>query len=167
MAAQQDDGTLVPEDVVQRTMTIVQEEGFPMVRFTEDAKAEILRRLPAGATYGEGGDHEAFHFNDQDVLVLLDFDRLEALGHLVDPGVPDPETPENVLRQNVIVLAEGPRAGRAALEQTVLEAMDITPAGQGEAPRDVEGGRKRRKGKKTRKTKARKTQKRKTLRRRR
>lgn len=138
-----------------------------MVRFTEDAKAEILRRLPAGATYAEGGDHEAFRFNGQDVLVLLDFDRLEPLGHLVDPGVPSPDTPENVIRQNVIVLAEGPQAGRAALEQTVLEAMDITPSGQGEAPRDVEGGRKRRRGKKTRasrKTKGGK--KRKTLRRR-
>ena len=164
MAAPEFEGTLVPEEIVERTMTIVQEEGFPMVRFTEEAKARILERLPAGATYAEGGDHEAFQFNDQRVMVLLDFDRLDALGHLVDPGVPSPDTPENVLRQNVIVLAEGPRAGRAALEQTVLETMDVAPAGQGEAPRDAEGGRKRRK---SRKTKKRTAKKRKTLRRRR
>lgn len=161
MAVQQFEGTLVPEDLVERTMTLQRIHGEPLFRFTEGARARILERLPAGATYTAGGDHEQFDFDGQSAIVLLDVDRMEALGHLTDEGGVAPETPEAVLRQNVIVLGEGPQEGRAAIEQTVLEAMDFTPVGQEEAPRDTEGGRKRRK------TKKRKTKKRKTLRRRR
>lgn len=158
MAAQQFDGELLPEATVTALMTVDPEDqvgGMRIARFTQAAKDAILSHLPAGATYTEGGgDFEEFRWDGGNALVLIDEDRLVAAGIEWDAN-----TPENTLKQNIIILGEG-QDPNASL-QTLLQAMNL--AVQDVAPVDVEmaGGRRKR-----RKTKKRKTAKRKTLRRR-
>jgi hypothetical protein len=144
----------VPEDLVSALMTLQSTpEGFKVFRFTEAAKTAITDHLP-GVELTSGGDHELFAREDEEAILFIPDDLLEA--H--DPPMENnANAPEDVLRTMVVVSPEGPANPEFVRE--ILQALQSARVDL--APQAAQGaGKKRRR--KTRKAKG----KRKTTRRR-